>query len=463
MALIGREQEMAALSRYYEEGEGVVVVYGERLLGKESLIRTFLKGRESFYLHALPLSAPAQSAIWIRELAKLGINVPKGGDFTMLFRTIASSVKSRGVLVIADFEHLFRTSGPKFAQEFFEALKEALKDRKLMVLLVSSSQSFVENRLLETLASQENLVSGILKVKPLDFSRLLSWFSDSPYSIEELLRLYGILGGYPGAWAIFGKTLPFKEALQQAFFMETSPLAHPEDIFLTPYLREMAVYNTLLELMAAPKESETHFVGRKLNDIFEHTGYPRAKILVYIKNLTYIGAVEKLRSLPVSEDLQIKAVYRFANPMLRFFYTFLFGCEQDLELLFKKCLKELPAFSRDGYRIACEEYLKACSRAGALPVVLSQVGGWVGKTGSLDLLGRSAEEVYLSAMISADPEGFSESRLNYFLLSLQKARIAPAFIYLFSLHGYSPEVIERLSGIEGIYLMDESIWQKKSS
>ncbi len=462
--LIGRAQELENLEKYYQkEGSCLVVLYGERLLGKESLIRCFARDKEMVYLHATPLSAAAQARTWKRELGKKGLVLPEGEDFFTLFTGIALSFQQKGVLVISDFEHLFRTSGPKFAEQFFDAMKAALRGEKLMVVLSSSSQSFVENRLLETLASQGKLVSGLIKLRPLNFSALLSYFSPSPYSIEECIRIYSILGGYPGAWALFGKELPFNEALKQCFFAPQAPLARGEDIFLTPYLRELAVYNTILSYLAEPKESETHFIGRKLNDIFERTGYSRPKILVYLKNLTSIGAVQKLRSLPVSEELQIKAVYRFANPILRFFYTYLFAAEKSPEEIFEEVLESLTAYSREGYRLACQEYLRTMSREGQLPIRLNQLSTWVGKTGSLDLLGRSADGVYLAATVSEDPGGFSESRLNYFLLSLQKAEVAPAYLCLFSLHGYSTEVKERLLGIEGIYLMDDSIWQKRYS
>ncbi len=459
---MGRQQELQTLEGYYEKpGSSLHVVYGERLLGKESLIRRFAEGKETHYLHAKPLSAGAQALLWIRELKEQGLELPPQEDYFALLGGISSSFSGKGVLVIADFEHLFRTSGPKFAEEFFSAMKAALQDGKMMVVLLSSSQSFVENRLLETLASQGKLVSGLLKIRPLDFSSLLTWFSGSPYSIGQCIELYSFLGGYPGAWALFGKTLPFEEALKNCFFTEYAPLSCPEEIFLTPYLRELAVYNTLLAYLAAPKESETHYVGRKLNDIFERTGYSRPKILVYLKNLTSVGAVEKLRSLPVSEELQVKAVYRFANPILHFSYSFLFAREQSFSENYARALSGLRAFSREAHRLACEEYLRSLSRAGQLPIYLNQLASWAGKTGSLDLVGRSADGVYLAATVSADPEGFSESRLNYFLLSLQKAQIAPAYLYLFSLYGYAPEVIDRLSGIEGIYLMDASIWERK--
>ena len=464
MKLIGREQELSTLERYYaKQGSGLVVVYGERLLGKESLIRAFGAGKPFLYLHAKPLSALAQISVWARELRGQGIAVPKEAGFAELFLAAADSGREKGVLVIADFEHLFRTSGPKFAEEFFEALKKALEKGNLMVVFTSSSQSFVEGRLLETVASQGKLVSGILKVKPLDFMSLLDYFEDSPYNLDECIQIYSLLGGYPGAWEMFGKTLPFREAFFNVFFAEGAPLGVPEEIFLEPYLRELAVYNTILYWISAPREAETHYIGRKLNDLFDLTAYSRPKILVYIKQLISIGAVEKLRNFPVSEDLQVKAVYQFANPILRFYYTYLFAFEGDKNRLFAEILFRLPGYSREAFRKACEEYLRKASRAGELPIPLNQLSGWVGKNGSLDLLGRSSDDVYLAATISGEADGFSESRLNYFLMSLQKARVAPAFLYLFSLHGYSPEVTARLYGIEGIYLMDESIWQKSSS
>ncbi len=356
MKLIGREEELSTLDRYYaKKGSDLVVVYGERLLGKESLIRSFAEGKTLMYLHAKPLSAPAQIAIWAAELIRQGYPLEPGSGFQEIFQAIGAHNKEKGILVIADFEHLFRTSGPKFAEDFFMALSAVLSKVKLMVVLLSSSQSFVENRLLETFASQGKLVSGLIKVKPLKFFSLLEYFSDSSYSTEECIELYSFLGGYPGAWKMFEKDLPFRDAFYKIFFADDAPLGAPDEIFMEPYLRELAVYNTILYWISAPKEAETHYIGRKLNDLFDLTGYSRPKILVYIKNLTSIGAVQKLSNFPVSEDLQVKAVYQFANPILRFYYTFLFGVEEGRDRLLADVLFRLPGYAREAYRKACVE------------------------------------------------------------------------------------------------------------
>ena len=51
-------------------------------------------------------------------------------------------------------------------------------------------------------------------------------------------------------------------------------------------LRELSVYNTILQALASGK--------KKLNDLYKLTGFDRAKISVYLKNLIDLKLVEKI-------------------------------------------------------------------------------------------------------------------------------------------------------------------------
>lgn len=53
-------------------------------------------------------------------------------------------------------------------------------------------------------------------------------------------------------------------------------------------LRELSVYNTILSAIAQGYN--------KLNDLYAKTGYSRAKISVYMKNLSHFDIVEKVQS-----------------------------------------------------------------------------------------------------------------------------------------------------------------------
>jgi 5-methylcytosine-specific restriction protein B len=52
MRFLGREQELSALEREYKRDGGFVVVYGRRRVGKTTLIKEFIKGKNALYFLA---------------------------------------------------------------------------------------------------------------------------------------------------------------------------------------------------------------------------------------------------------------------------------------------------------------------------------------------------------------------------------------------------------------------------
>ena len=52
MLFIGRQAELDTLQKEYERDSGFVVIYGRRRVGKTTLIKEFLKGKNAFYFLA---------------------------------------------------------------------------------------------------------------------------------------------------------------------------------------------------------------------------------------------------------------------------------------------------------------------------------------------------------------------------------------------------------------------------
>ena len=470
MEIIGRTQEIGYLEALYtKDVSSTLVLYGERFLGKEALLRQFageepysrsgISDKPFLILRALPVSGREQAAIWGKLLRSSGVGLPEYPTYAELFAGIEKYFNgAKALLAILDFEHLFRTSGKEFADEFFAAFQAVSSRFTLCTLLVSSHIAFVENHLLEALGENVRNVTEVMRIKPLAFNELRAYFADR--SAEECLCLYAIFGGYPGLWAYYDRKLEFSENMYRLFFAERAPLAEPEQFYIAPYLREPAVYHTLLYCLA--KESGG---VRKLNDLYAETGFSRAKISVYLKNLAEIGVVEKTSSFSVSQDLQLKGAYTVSVPLLLFRFAKTFGRDTapgGVRELFLEIYPTLRAFSEGAYRRACAEYLNDASAKGALPLSLKESGYWLGKNGTLDFIGRAADGQFLVASCCLDKDGYAEERLNGFLFTMQEAGVTPSYLYFFSMHGFMQKALERLSGIDGIYLMDDTLWQKRS-
>ena len=107
---------------------------------------------------------------------------------------------------------------------------------------------------------------------------------------------------------------------------------------LAEELREPAVYNTILCTMAAG--------NNKLNDMYHCTGFSRAKISVYLKNLMEIDLVEKTGA----------GIYRIAKSHIRFYFYFIFPHLSFLESIAPAQFYELfvadafQEFLRETYR-----------------------------------------------------------------------------------------------------------------
>ncbi len=420
LMFIGRDAELQFLNRcFVKDGSRIVVVYGERGVGKTTLVKKFTSDKKSLFYAARACHEREQRFQWGKELQNAGALLPEYPEYEEIFRAALPDTLEKQVLVLDEFQHLIK-SDSNFFRELIAFLENRRMSRPVMVVLISSAAGWVENSLVGRLGGTAVYLGGFLKVKKFAFSRMLEMFPG--YCIRDAICHYAVLGGVPGLWNNFSQELTVRENIVRNILRKESRLYGEMSAYLTEELREPAVYNTILAAIAGGT--------CKLNDIYRHTGFPRAKISVYLKNLMELDLVEKVYA----------GVYRITNAYIRFYFRFLFPNRSLLEELepeefySRKVEPDLPFFVEEGYRNICLQMF-----AEELPPGF-EVNEWTGRDYHIDIAGVDGESrrIVASCVYS---RGMTEKDYKTLLAYARKARIKADRVILYSEKGFDEALL----------------------
>lgn len=419
--LTGREQETAFLENHYKRtGSQILVVYGQRGVGKTALLTAFTEKKETLHYTAGNCSSREQQYLWGQELRRRGKEVPVYPSFLELLEALTAqekgTVTAKRVLIIENFQYLCK-SDTLFLQELIRFLKE--RQEELLVVLSTYASGWVENSMISKVGNLAFSVSGFLKVKELPFSAMRKIFSG--YTVQESIALYAAFGGLPGLWHLLDPKASVKENLIAVFLQRNSFL--PELMFrwLSEELRETAVYDTILETLADGRRG-------KLNDMYAHTGFSRAKISVYLKNLMELELVEKV----------LPGTYEICNAFVRFYFGYLFPHLNDWQTedgstFYETYIEDTyDTFQLAAYRRICQEVLQGRFRTIEL---------WNSRQGKLYFL--CSEES--GRKIVVDYSGticYTSKDYDALQAAMKREHVAAEGILIFSENGYEKTLTE---------------------
>lgn len=427
----GRSTEMNFLKKYFDmPGSQILVVYGGRGVGKTELLREFCREKKSCYYLARACSQREQCCQWGNELREKGASVAKYPDYDELFTaSVREKETEKQILVIDEFHHMLK-GDTEFFEKLAEFQKSRLLSRPVMIVLCTSASGWVENHLVGKIGSRASVIGGFLKVREFDFAGMRSIFPQ--YNFADCLCIYAVLGGVPGYWNIFQPELGAKENIIRNLLVRGSRLCGEMEVYPEQELREPGVYNTILTAMARG--------CNKLNDIYRHTGFSRAKISVYLKNLMELDLVEKVYSYDTEGRANTqKGIYRIANPYVRFYFRYLFPNRSMLELLSpeefydRKIADSYDLYVEEAYRRVCREQMAAEYRT---------VGEWLGKTGVIDIVASDGQErVGVGACVWS--RVMEQRDLEWLLFSMKKARIHSTDVRLYCEKGFDDALLQK--------------------
>nr|MBQ8252967.1 ATP-binding protein [Lachnospiraceae bacterium] len=445
--LLGRAKELQYLNTVYEKaGSQMLVVYGQRNVGKTTLLNEFVDGKDAFYYTAAPASTRQQQFLLgniIRENQK---NISEYPDYDEIFTTLQSdsSIHKKKIYVFDEWEHMIKAD-TSFMEALVRLLRHAYSENEVMIILCSSSIGFVENGLVAKIGRAALDISGFLKVKELRFVDVIRRFPN--YSMEECVKIYAIFGGIPGLWDCFDENISVENNICRNILKNGCFLQEEGARFVKEELRETSVYYTILSALAQGRQ--------KLNDLYAHTGFSRAKISVYLKNLMELEIVEKVFSIDTpGRDNQKKGIYRISNSYVHFWFRFIYPHYGECFRLasrdfYKKYISPaLNAYCDEYFSMICREYMILSDGRGALPIKFEKTGLFDGKAGMIDFVGQSEDGKAIVAFCYFSKPMVTYEDYKNNLAVLAQARIDAEQIYLF-VNGRFDEKLTLESKVKG--------------
>lgn len=442
----GRDSQREYLEQFYERGGSqLIVLYGGKGTGKTSLVGEFLRDREYCYYQARSCSDKEQLRLWAAECSEMGIDgltddvteeVTYDGIAKKLIHELGSGQKA--VLVFDEFQNMVK-SGRDFMRNMVRLLHHEWSSRDVLIILCSSCIGWVENSMVTRIGEAAFEISGFLKLKELGFAELYHYF-DGKVSAQECETIYSIMGGVPGCftWIDTGKSL--KENICRLFLQKDAALFREARELVESQLREAGVYHTILAALAAG--------SNKLNDLYHVTGFSRAKISVYLRNLMEFEIVEKVFSFDSEgRDNTQKGIYRIQNHLVRFYFRFLYPHLSALSLMTpeafydKYIADELSAYTADYFGEICAQYLEQENQKGKLAANYVRSGEWVGKMGSLDWVAQSESGRTLICGCHYDDPVMPYQKYEEWMECVQAAKLPADEVYLFAREGFDERLL----------------------
>ncbi len=437
---IGRESEINVLNEYIlRPGNQVMVMYGQKGVGKSTLIHKFIQDMDrTIYFATSSLYEREQLSQWGRQSQKDNANISEYPTYEDIFAAILSQYQDNRadkiVLIFDEFQFLL-----KHSNHFTEALFQFLESTELnfFVILCSSSIEWIENSMIKKIGIKAKNITGFFKVKELGFSDFTKYFDS--FSFEECITGYSIFGGIPEIWELVDKNISLEENIVNGILNKNNYLYHYGEEIVSRELRETSIYNTILCTLADGKN--------KLNDLYSHTQFSRAKISVYIKNLMELGIVEKEFSLDTDgRNNTQKAMYDICNHYVYFTYQFLFPYKYELEFgnrkeFYNQRIKPyLRQYGAKYFSIICKEYFETQNQLMKLPIQYTKIGKWIGKTGTIDLVAQDEAQHTILALCNWEKPMMRYDDYEWLIFCAKQAKLKPDYVYLFSAGGFDEKL-----------------------
>jgi AAA+ ATPase superfamily predicted ATPase len=313
LPFLDREQEIKRIDRALADPEGALVcVYGRRRLGKSRLVRRAIAGRRAVYYVGDDRDAAVQRAALAREMARI---IPRFAsvaypDWETLLERWWHDAPPRAVLAIDELPSVVATA-PELPS-LFQKLLDRGQPRGRHVVLCGSSQSMMQGLVLDATAPLYGRAREILRLGPLPPAYLGRALRSR--KAADVVERYCVWGGVPRYWEL---ALDYKDLFSAVEDLVLDPLGvlHDEPArLLRDDVRDPARAASILTLIGQGSHRLSQIAGR--------LGVPAPQLSRPMARLVDLGLIVRETPFGTSARDSKRSLYRIADPLLDFCYTF---------------------------------------------------------------------------------------------------------------------------------------------
>ncbi len=446
-----RSNELKKLDSIYQSAESnLVLVYGRLGSGKDSLLGDFTTGKSYFYYRSRQCSDEKQLCYLDGQINQAFASNTKAESFDDCFKKFKSKDGSKLVVIIDEAQFAIKKTNT-LLNSLISLKNKKLYPGKVMILVVSSSLVWAENSFTTIAGNSMSQVDEQIKLENHTFLDVVRAFPN--YTVAQCVSTYGIIGGVSEYLERWNGKKSIKANVCENILSPTGYLYSAAEGYISSELRELSCYNTILGSIAAGNE--------KLNDLFEDTGYSRAKISVYMKNLAAFDVIDKVVSFETGGwDNTKKGIYRIVDPYINFWFTFVYPHLSELisytpEKFYDTFIEPKLDDYLQGYFVdVCREYLHLLNMVDQLPIKLTKIGTWLGKEGTIDVIGQSSNRENVVGICNWTEKVMGYDTYEKLLESMKQARISANTVFLFSATRFDSKLTQLSKEKNSVVLVD---------
>ena len=319
---IGRKEELNTLREHLDSpGFELGIIYGQRRIGKTSLILEAVQGHDYIYFLARESDERENLAYFTQVMTeKFQPRFPLSFDrFDQLLDALIDSVKDRPFTIIIDELPFLEKSYPAILS-YLQGASDAAKreNRPLKILLSGSDVSFMVHLLENKGQPLYQRATFKIHVEPLCFSdaaMMLSGFEDA-----DIIRFLCVFGNRPYYLEKLNPRQSFEENLLRLCFNPDSILVDAPNVTLPIGYANNSVYLSILVALANHKQ--------RCKDIASALGIADNAASTYLLRMLRAEAIEKRQ---VFRGNRKTVYYEIRDPFIRFYFRLIRPNLLDIE------------------------------------------------------------------------------------------------------------------------------------
>lgn len=321
MLLIDRKHEIAFLEKAYRSDKSeFIIVYGRRRLGKTYLLKSFMEHKNHFYFLARQRDTTKEYEEFKEKLSKKFNAFFEADTFERLFEEIDKKIalKEKLVIIIDEFPYWI-AKNKEIVSEFQYIWDEILSKKNVMLILLGSYMSIIENSLLSYKSPIYGRKSGQIELHQMPLSSLFEFFPKM--EIEEIIKIYGFASTIPYYLSMIDKKADFLANLT-SLLSPYSSYYNDAEILLREELREINVY---LDILKSINDGAT-----TLGEIANTSHIDITNILKYLHVLLGMKIIEKIKPL-TSSPKEKNYLYTVRDNYFKFWLKFIYSYKTEIE------------------------------------------------------------------------------------------------------------------------------------